>query len=321
MSGDRTRLLMGSSPGLLAAGWRNAALEDCIALVFHSYLLARMAFAAPSPERTLAMSVSCVLLAVTCTAVGLTRFEVFPRGWLRTLVYRVGIFAPLPLSYVQMKSLLPALQPELLDMQLWAMDEALLGVTPAVWLARFNTPPVVEWVSFFYYSYFGLMIAMLVPTLLFDEGRRLRECMLGALVVGACGDATYTLVPGAGPVATIAFAEPLHGGFFWQQVLLAVQAGGAQLDIFPSLHTAFPTFYALHAFGWRRTRAFRFTWPVVAFFAANMVFATMFLRWHWFVDVLAGLGLAFFARGLAIWVSGREPRLRAGRPPAWEPIR
>ena len=34
--------------------------------------------------------------------------------------------------------------------------------------------------------------------------------------------------------------------------------------------------------------------------------ATMFLRWHWFVDVLAGLVLAFSARALAVAITAKE---------------
>jgi hypothetical protein len=47
----------------------------------------------------------------------------------------------------------------------------------------------------------------------------------------------------------------------------------------------------------------------------------MFLRWHWFIDVAAGLLLAFAARRFAVAVSGRE-ELRGGpydsRQPVWE---
>jgi hypothetical protein len=119
------------------------------------------------------------------------------------------------------------------------------------------------------------------------------------------------------------FAEPIHGGFFWQQVLLTVESAGAQMDIFPSLHTAYPTLYALHAFGWRRTRPFRWAWPIVAFFALNMIIATMFLRWHWFIDVVFGFALALVARTVAVWVARREAVRDEDsdeRQPVWEPL-
>jgi membrane-associated phospholipid phosphatase len=39
----------------------------------------------------------------------------------------------------------------------------------------------------------------------------------------------------------------------------------------------------------------RFTWPLLTFFAANIICATMFLRWHYVIDVFAGFALATLA--------------------------
>lgn len=145
--------------------------------------------------------------------------------------------------------------------------------------------------------------------------------MAGALLIVACGHVLYTIIPGAGPVATIAFEQPLQGGFWWSQVELTVATAGAQLDIFPSLHTAYPVYFALHAFAYRRTQPFRWLWPILAFVAANIMIATMFLRWHWFIDVAAGLLLAFAARRFALALAEREEQ-RGGpndsRQPVWE---
>lgn len=301
----------------------NLGVHDRIALAFHLFMLARIVVAPQSHDGALAFRFGLGLFSVSLASVLLARGEVLRPGKLRSLVYRVGIFFPVVLSYFQLRYLLPALQPVLLDDTLRALDESLLGITPALWFNRYNTPVVVEWVAFFYYSYFYLMAAMLLPALFFDRGRRLRELMVGAVCVATFGHIGYTLVPGVGPHAAMEFPEPIHGGFFWQQVLLTVESAGAQMDIFPSLHTAYPTLYALHAFAWRRTRPFRWAWPVVAFFAVNMVVATMFLRWHWFVDVLAGLALAVTARTLAVYVARYEaPRDLPGsdRQPVWEPL-
>jgi membrane-associated phospholipid phosphatase len=55
--------------------------------------------------------------------------------------------------------------------------------------------------------------------------------------------------------------------------------------------------------------------------AVNIMIATMFLRWHWFIDVAAGLLLAFAARRFALALADRE-ELRGGpndsRQPVWE---
>ncbi|MCB9633007.1 MAG: phosphatase PAP2 family protein [Sandaracinus sp.] len=312
-----------SAATVLATTLSNLAIHDRIALAFHVFMLGRVAIAPQSADADIAFRAGLGLLTVSVVSVLLARGEVLRPGKLRSLVYRVGIFFPVVLSYFQLRYLLPALQPVMLDDTLRRLDESLLGITPALWFNRFNTPVVVEWVAFFYYSYFYLMAAMLLPALFLDRGQRLREIMVGAVCVATLGHIGYTFVPGVGPHAAMEFPEPIHGGFFWQQVLLTVESAGAQMDIFPSLHTAYPTLYALHAFGWRRTRPFRWAWPIVAFFALNMIVATMFLRWHWFVDVLAGLALAITARTIAVYVARREA-VRDDpsdeRQPVWEPL-
>ncbi len=300
---------------------QNLAIQDLGAMAFHSYMLARAFNAPDSPDALLARSFALALWTVTVCTVLLVRGEILPPGRIRALLYRIGIFAPMVSSYFELRFLLPALQPQLLDDRLHALDIAIFGTTPALWMAQFNRPPVVEWISFFYYSYFYLMGTLLIPTLLFDRGQRMRELLVGALVVCAGGHFVYTLVPGVGPFRTIEFPGPIAGGFWWHQVQVTVANAGAQLDIFPSLHTAYPVYFSLHAFAHRREAPFKHTWFIIAFFAVNMVIATMFLRWHWFVDVLAGMTLAATARAAAVAVERRERQRGCEddpRQPVWE---
>ena len=74
-----------------------------------------------------------------------------------------------------------------------------------------------------------------------------------------------------------------------------VQGGGAQKDIFPSLHTALPTYFAIFSFMHRRALPFKYTWPLLAFASSQIILATMFLRWHYLIDIFAGLALATLA--------------------------
>jgi hypothetical protein len=281
----------------------------------------RVSIAPDSPDATVARRLALALFVITACSMVLARGEVIRDKRARALTYRFGLFMPMVLSYFEMRVLLPALQPQLMDHRLFAIDLWLLGTTPSIWMEAWNVEPVVEWLSFFYYGYFLVLALMLIPSLLVGKGRRQQEVLVGAMLVVAVGHFLYTIVPGAGPVATLSFDQPLQGAFWWNQVELAVTTAGAQLDIFPSLHTAFPAFFALHAFAHRHTQPFRWLWPILAFVALNIIIATMFLRWHWFIDVALGLLLAFAARGFAMAVAERE-ELRGGpydaRQPVWE---
>jgi len=300
---------------------QNLAVQDVIALAFHAYLFLRVSIAPDSPDATVARRLALALFVITACSMVLARGEVIRDKRARALTYRFGLFMPMVLSYFEMRVLLPALQPQLMDHRLFAIDLWLLGTTPSISMEAWNVEPVVEWLSFFYYGYFLVLALMLVPSLLVGKGRRQQEVLAGAMLVVAVGHFLYTIVPGAGPVATLSFDQPLQGAFWWNQVELAVTTAGAQLDIFPSLHTAFPAFFALHAFAHRHTQPFRWLWPILAFVALNIIIATMFLRWHWFIDVALGLLLAFAARGFAMAVAERE-ELRGGpydaRQPVWE---
>jgi hypothetical protein len=296
---DRARTALG-----IAA--QNLAVQDVIALSFHAYVFLRISIAPDSPDATVARRMALALLVITACCMVLTRGEIIRSPRARALTYRLGLFVPMVLSYFEMRVLLPALQLDLMDGRLLAIDQWLLGTTPSLWLASWNTHGVVEWFSFFYYTHFFVLVMMLVPALFFGHGRRLQELMAGGMLIIATGHFLYTLVPGVGPYATLAFEEPLAGGFWWRQVEVTVATAGAQLDIFPSLHTAWPTYFTLHAYAHRDYPPFRVLWPILGFIALNIMIATMFLRWHWFIDVALGLLLAFAARGFAVAVSGRE---------------
>jgi membrane-associated phospholipid phosphatase len=147
---------------------------------------------------------------------------------------------------------------------------------------------------------------------------------LGVLLVFMTAHLLYMVVPGWGPYWYLkgTFAHELEGPMFWPLVRETVDAGGAQKDIFPSLHTAVPTFLAIFSFRHRSRVPFRYTWPIVGFLATQIIIATVFLRWHYLVDVVAGLALAgsasFASQHLADWERTRRERL--GVQPAWMPL-
>jgi hypothetical protein len=303
---------------------RNLAIQDLCCLAYHIHMIVRVALA---PNRTLAQAALpqlFLMLGAAALTILLTRGEILPAGRLRGLVYRFGLLLSTILSYVPLRYALPALGNPLLDPQLLAIDVWLFHDTPARWLERFVTPQTVEWFAFFYYSYFTLVFGHMFGSALFDRydrGRRAAELLFAALTICCLGQTLYTLVPGAGPYAVIAFGKPLSGGFFYQLVWTAVSSAGALLDIFPSLHTAYPTLITLHAWRYRHTLPYRYSLAPTAFFAVNIVIATLFLRWHYAIDVVFGVALAATAQQLGILVANREHEaLRDDRQPVWEPL-
>jgi hypothetical protein len=206
---------------------------------------------------------------------------------------------------------------------LLAIDEALFGVTPAIPLQQIAVVPVIEWFSFFYLTYFPLLAVVVLPCLFFGRGQSQRELMVAIAVVTCGGHVGYTLVPALGPHQLALFDEPLRGGFWWTSLERIVAEGSIRMDIFPSLHTAYPVVFALHAFAHRgQHRAGGRRALALSFVAANIVIATLLLRWHYAVDVVAGLVVAILARQIAVAIATRESvrGVVDDRQPVWEPL-
>lgn len=239
------------------------------------------------------------------------------------VLYRVVLVGILIDTYMMLRDLLPLVRPDSVDAALLRIDEALLGVTPAIWLERFNRLPIIEYFAFFYFSYFIICLLYVIAVVWLSKGgTQTTEFAIGTLVVFCLGQLGYMSVPAVGPIRylTASFHGPVNGGFFWSCVTHAVEAGSAMKDVFPSLHTAVPTWLTLFAF--RRARFDR-RWlipsRVTGFFAANIVISTMMLRWHYAIDVVAGLALATLAATLAPRLARLEEvwRERHGLPLPW----
>lgn len=310
-----------AAPATIARAARNFALQDWVMLAYHVYFWARALLTADGPLAARAQRGTTVLVALTLLTLALTRGEWLRAGPTRALVYRVGMFGTMAASYFVLRPLLHALDPVLLDARLLELDRHLFGQTPAVWLEALVTPRTVEWFSYFYYSYYALLAVILGGTLLFDQQRRRYEVLFAAAIVVVVGHVGYTWVPGVGPYdwPGVVFSRPLEGGRWWHEVQHTVSQAGAQLDIFPSLHTALSLTVGLHALRHRRDAPFRWIWPAVVFFVANIVIATLFLRWHYGVDVVAGVALAVLAQRIAVACWAREGT-RAPYQPVWEPM-
>jgi membrane-associated phospholipid phosphatase len=265
------------------------------------------------------------LLLCFCVGVVLTRGGLLPDGLLKGLVYRVAIYGPVQISYFFFRELLPAINPRAFDHELHSIDQALFGIEPAVAMDRIVNSFTTEWFSFFYFGYFFVLAVHVVPILFAVKNQReLSEFALGMLVLFCVGHTVYMLVPGYGPYHAMpeAFQTPFPRGLWLDLVMEAVRSGGALKDIFPSLHTAAPTFILLFSFRNRARVPFRYTWPLVAFFCINIIVATMFLRWHYLIDVVAGLLLAAGTIAIVPRIVDRELRRRAllSLSPLWPPM-
>jgi PAP2 superfamily len=206
---------------------------------------------------------------------------------LRLAVYPVAIAA----AYLNMGHALARLGAPLWDDSLFRLDRLLVGTTPSLLLQPLVHPALTEVLSLCY----GLFIPYFATSLIwyfFHElpvARRFFAGLLGLYSVGFLGN---LLVPARGPYLALAglFAVPLVGGPITEANATLVALGSSHVDVFPSLHCAASAF--ILAFDRRHSRGrFRlFLVPVV-----GLWLSTVYLRYHYLVDLLAGFALAGLA--------------------------
>lgn len=299
----------------------NTGAQDWLLGTYFVLMLLALAFGS-GPGREHCIKMVLLDVALFCVGLLLTRGGILRHGtFANAMVYRLTVFAVVFLTYFQLREILPAVSSRSVDADIFAFDMAVFGVEPSLAWDRFVTPRTTEWFAFFYFGYFFILSAHVFPMTFAGQHRlRVAHFSLGISMLFCTGHLVYMLVPGYGPYRFLAdqFQHPLEGGLFWRLVRATVDAGGAQKDIFPSLHTAAPTYFAIYSYIHRRALPFRYTWPVLAFVATQIIGATMFLRWHYLIDIFAGLtlatGSAVFSHKIALWEAARRKRL--GLPPS-----
>ena len=298
------------------------AAQDWLVGAYLVVMLGASAFGA-GPRREHA--VLCASADLALYGLGMLVVRARLLGALATAVlYRSALLGAVLASFLQLHWILPAATTHVLDGELHALDLAVLGFEPATAFDALVTRGRTEWFSFFYFGYFPFLLAWIVPAMLLMRDRRLlAELSFGILWVFCVGQALYLLVPGHGPYVHLAasFRHPLEGEVFWPLVQRSVEAVelSARTDIFPSLHTAAPTFLTVFALRHRARAPFRWVALPCLGFASQVVLATMYLRWHYAVDVAVGLFHGISAAFLAARVAGQEEglRRRLGSPAVW----
>lgn len=203
------------------------------------------------------------------------------------------------------------------DQELIALDQRLFGFQASVAIQRFITPGLTSWMDFAYF-YHVLNIPIVACFIYIARPRaRFREMMSGLMVVCFFGLLGYLLVPAIGPVYTlraqytVPLSQPLAA--FNRQVEF-MDFARIRRDVFPSMHVAISFLVWLYA--WRNSR--RLFW-LLSPLVLSLWVSTIYLRYHYLIDCVAGFLLAPLCYYLANWLfkRRREIPLPLALPAAW----
>jgi membrane-associated phospholipid phosphatase len=204
--------------------------------------------------------------------------------------------------YEALSDLTPVLRPAVRDATLVRIDRALLHVDAAVWMGRLATPLVSHVMVLCYGSYFVLPAMLAAAMYATGERPLFRDLMLAGVITSVIGFTGYLLVPAVGPYAFQAgqFPAPLPGAYCPVFLGAINDFRGLARDCFPSLHAAHVTVVMVFA---RRFR--RWLFPALMPLAVGLYLSTLYLRFHYVVDLAAGALTA----AVAVWLAPRIHRV------------
>jgi membrane-associated phospholipid phosphatase len=209
-------------------------------------------------------------------------------GWVRFLLdFYPAAF--IPVLYETLGPVIAAARGGPLDDVLIAADRALFGRDLTVWLERFVRPELTNFFYLSYTSYYFVALALGVALYLRSK-RDLRRFIFTLTLVYYVSYAGYFVLPALGPRFALASRQtvPLETTALSAAIAKTLnELEHTKFDVFPSGHTMIAVTVLLVAF--RRARDV--FWALLPI-STCLVLSTVYCRYHYGIDVIAGALLA-----------------------------
>ena len=263
----------------------------------------------------LAGSVGALILLHALTSVPL--FAVLRRFYVIPIIY---------LMYDQVHTYVQLVHPVDYDAQLIAADRWLFGCDPTVWMGQWSSPALTEYLQLCYFLFYLLPIMQAVELWRKGAWDDLDVFARGMTFCYFISYLAYFAMPAIGPRFTLhdfnATNVELPGLWLtpWLRDIVNIGGGVAlgvtdpasvvNRDCMPSGHTMMTLVNILLGFRFRS----RFRWIFVVI-GGSLILSTVYLRYHYAVDLLVGALLAVATLPLepivATWMNRIRLHLRA----------
>ncbi len=195
-------------------------------------------------------------------------------------------FAPISVIWLKVVILFT---PQTIDETLKRIDMVIFGANPDAWVQSvFTAKFPVLWLALFYFFLPFYPIALSGFFYIKKEWVMLRKVTQSFLLCGMIGWLFYLFFPAVGP----AFIDNTLAGF---------PNPGIPRNCFPSLHTAWGLLVLLYAWKYRKKAFWIFLFPI-----SQMILATVFLRYHFVIDLIAAVPYTAFIYWLNEKLLARE---------------
>lgn len=176
------------------------------------------------------------------------------------------------------------------DQLLIEMDYYLLGVHPTVWLERLNNPWLTDFLQVAYSTYYFLPILLGILLKIHHKKNGFELSLFLIILCFYLSYIGYILVPAVGPRFTLDHLQTvkIEGNYvtdFIRNTLDSIE--GVKRDAFPSGHTAVALVVLYLSYRFEKVLFLVFLPTITA-----LIFSTVYCRYHYVVDVIAGIILA-----------------------------
>ena len=209
--------------------------------------------------------------------------------------------------------LIPGIWSRTFDGVLIRIDHALFGVHPTVWMERMISPRLTALLQCAYISYYFIPISFGIVLIAKGKHDEFEDALFGIVLCFYLSYIGYLLVPAVGPRFTLDHMQTtdLQAGLFIQKIQSVLNGlEHNKTDAFPSGHTAVALITLYYA--WKKKE--KVLSAVLLPVALGLIISTVYLRYHYVIDVLAGIALTaltiYLAPKMNTWFSrpSRHPR-------------
>jgi membrane-associated phospholipid phosphatase len=193
------------------------------------------------------------------------------------------------LIYESLGDLIQHLHPDI-DPRLIQIDLSIFGVHPTLWMERWIVPWLTDLLSLAYISYYFIPVVLVVVLYAKNREPEFDESMFVLALGYYVSFIGYILFPAIGPRYTMThlYTVPLEGSFitdFVRDVLNALEHN--KRDCMPSGHTQIVLIVLYLAHRYERFLFYVF-FPIIC----GLILSTVYLRYHYVIDLFAGAAVA-----------------------------
>lgn len=265
-------------------------LFTLLALLFYPYVAKSSGIIVQNVIISLSVISFILLYALT----GLKVFALLRRFYIIPVIY---------LMYDQVHAFVRVLNPHDYDYLLIATDRAIFQTDPTVWLDSFSFPLLTEYFQICYFLFYLMPILHAIELWRTGQIIKLDAFIRAMTFCYLISYLLYFVMPAIGPRFTLhsygSINNELPGVFFTDALRAIIDVGGGiwkgasapqnlvNRDCMPSGHTMMTLVNMLMAF--RFTSKLRWVFFVIG---TSLIISTVYLRYHYVIDVVVGAVLA-----------------------------